>query len=132
MAAFLILASGLVADAAKKPPSYAGTYVNELGSVTVKQTAGGYDVDISTAEPSGKWVCDLSEAGKLDGDGDLIIHYKADPPFADETDEITLSLKKNVLSVSEFRGDQGTGMVDFCGYNGHVDGDYRRKRKVKR
>jgi hypothetical protein len=131
IAGIAILASGWVAHAAKKPPPFAGDYANALGSVTIKQTAEGFDVDISTAEPNGKWACDFSETGKIDDDGNIVIHYKADPPLDDEKDEVTLSLKKSVLTVSEFRGDQGTGMIDFCGYNGHIDGDYRRKRKGK-
>ena len=117
------------AVAAEKPPVFAGTNANELGTVTVKQTTDGFDVDISTAEPSGKWVCDFSELGRLDDAGFIVIHYKADPPLDDEKDEITLSLKKNVLTVSEFRGKDGSGMIDFCGYNGRIEGDYRRKVK---
>ncbi|HEY5306030.1 MAG TPA: hypothetical protein VIJ52_05105 [Pseudolabrys sp.] len=118
-----------VAIAGKKPPGFPGSYANELGTVTIKQTADGFDIDISAAAPSGKWVCDFSESGKLNNDGDIVIHYKADPPLQDENDEVTLSLKKNMLSVTEFRGKDGSGMIDFCGYNGRIEGNYRRKAR---
>ena len=118
-----------MAVAAKKPPGFPGSYANDLGTVTIKQTADGFDIDISTAAPGGKWVCDFSEPGKLDNDGDIVIHYKADPPLQDENDEVTLSLKKNMLTVTEFRGKDGSGMIDFCGYNGRIEGNYRRKAR---
>jgi hypothetical protein len=130
IAGLMALAWGGAAVAATKPPVFPGTYANEFGTVTIKQTADGFDVDISTAEPtSGKWVCDFSEPGKLNNDGDIVIHYKADPPLQDESDEVTLTLKKNLLTVSEFRGKDGSGMIDFCGYNGRIEGDYRRKAR---
>jgi len=130
IAGLVALAWSGVAVAAKKPPIFAGAYTNEFGTVTIKQTADGFDVDISTAEPSnGKWVCDFSESGKLNNDVDIVIHYKADPPLQDENDEVTLSLKKNILTVTELRGKDGSGMIDFCGYNGRIEGNYRRKAR---
>jgi hypothetical protein len=129
IAGLMALAWCGVAVAAKKPPVFPGRYANELGTVTIKQTADGFDIDVSTAEPSGKWVCDFSGSGKLNNDGDIVIHYKADPPLDDENDEVTLSLTKNMLAISEFRGKDGSGMIDFCGHNGRIEGDYRRKAR---
>jgi hypothetical protein len=123
------LAWSLAAVAAKKLPVFPGTYVNEFGTVTIKKTPKGLDVDISTAEPSGKWACDFSESGSLDDEGNIVIHYAPEAGTESAKDEVTLTLKRNVLTVSEFRGEDGTGTVDFCGYNGRIEGDYRRKVK---
>jgi hypothetical protein len=129
IAGLVALAWSQAAVAAKKLPTFPGTYVNEIGIVIIKKTHHGFAVDISTAEPRGKWACDFSEPGKLDDDGDIVIQYKPEAGTDTLKDEVTISLRKNTLTVSGFRGEDATGIVDLCGYNGRIEGDYRRKVK---
>jgi hypothetical protein len=125
--ALMAFGYSFAAGAAKKLPSLAGTYANSYGTVTIKQTADGFDVDISTAEPtSGKWVCDFSESGKLDARGVLVVDYHPEPGADTAAVKLMLALKGDVLTVTETRSAE---IVDFCGYRGFVHGNYRRHSK---
>ena len=123
-AALALGASAHAADSAKALP---GIYENDLGTVIIKKTPAGYDVDISTEEPMrGVWACDFSGSGKLDASGALVVVYTPEAGRDTATVRLTLILKRDVLTVSETRS---TDIVDFCGYRGFLQGDYRRKVK---
>ena len=116
---------GAAARAADSSKALPGTYVNDIGTVTVTKTAGGFDVDISTAEPTrGVWTCDFEGSGKLDASGALAVDYRPEPGRDTATVKVTLDFKGDVLTVSETRN---ADIVDFCGYRGFLHGDYRRK-----
>jgi hypothetical protein len=122
VAAMVLSAAARAADSPKALP---GTYANAIGTVTVTKTASGFDVDISTVEPTrGVWTCDFSGSGKRDAGGALTVVYRPEPGRNTATVKVTLRLKGDVLTVSETRS---TDIVDFCGYRGFLHGDYRRK-----
>ena len=123
-AMFALNAAAPAADTARGLP---GTYENEYGSVSIVKKAGGYEVEISTAEPTrGVWECDFSGSGKLDKSGALVIVYRPEQHNDTATVTLKITLKRNVLAVNETRT---AADVDFCGYRGFVHGDYRRKVK---
>lgn len=121
------LATASAAFAAGTPSGFPGRYSNPFGSVTIKQTATGFEVEISTVEPKrGTWVCDFSESGRLAG-GQIVIDYRPELAPKDSAPvKVTLTLNNNLLTVSEQRGEQ---TADYCGFNGFIGGDYRRKAK---
>jgi hypothetical protein len=125
LACIAAIGLGAAAPAADNARALPGTYANDVGTVTVRKTAGGFDVEISTVEPTrGVWTCDFEGSGKLDAGGALVVVYKPEPGRDTATVTVTLRLKGNVLTVSETRS---TDIVDFCGYRGFLYGDYRRK-----
>ena len=123
-AVFAFSAAALAADTTKVLP---GTYENEYGSVSIVKTADGFDVEISTAEPTrGVWACDFAGSGKLDTAGALVVIYRPEQQNDTATVTLLITLKRDVLTVNEMRT---ADIVDFCGYRGFVHGDYRRKVK---
>jgi hypothetical protein len=127
VASLAALGWSLAALAADNPPAFPGTYANAFGTVAIKQTAEGFDVEISTAEPSrGLWECDFSGSGKLNSDHAIVIDYRPESGADTATDKVTLTLKNNVVRVTETRSAQ---FVDFCGFRGFIGGNYRRKVK---
>jgi hypothetical protein len=113
LAGLPILLWGQAAPAAGRSSSLPGTYTNDVGTVTIKKTAAGFDVDISTVEPTrGVWTCDFGGSGKLNRAGALVVVYKPAPDRDTATVTVTLTLKGNVLTVSETRT---ADIVDFCG-----------------
>jgi hypothetical protein len=116
-----------VASAKVKSVALPGTYFNDVGTVTIKKTAKGFDVEISTTEPTrGVWTCDFAGSGKLDKSGALVVVHTPEVNKDMATVKLTLPLKGNVLTAKEER----TGNdVEFCGYRGFLHGDYRRKVK---
>jgi hypothetical protein len=124
-AGLALLTWHVCAGAAQAPDGFAGSYSNRFGTVGITRTADGFEVEIGTAEPrNGKWTCDFSGSGRLDGAGALVIDYR--PEDGSGTIKLTLTLRHNVLSVSEARHD---ATADYCGMNGFIGGDYRRKAK---
>ncbi len=115
------------APAASRSSALPGTYVNDVGTVTIKKAGSGFDVEISTVEPTrGVWACDFAGRGKLDGKGALVVIYTPEADRGTATVKLTLTLKRNILTVAETRS---ADIVDFCGYRGFLHGDYRRKAK---
>ena len=115
------------APAASRSSALPGTYVNDVGTVTIKKAGPGFDVEISTVEPTrGVWTCDFAGRGKLDGKGALVVIYTPEADRGTATVKLTLTLKRNILTVAETRS---ADIVDFCGYRGFLHGDYRRKAK---
>jgi hypothetical protein len=118
---------GHAAPAASHSGALPGTYVNDVGTVTIKRTAAGFDVAISTTEPTrGVWTCDFEGLGKLDANGALIVIYTPEAGSDTATVKLTLTLKRNMLTVAEKRS---ADIVDFCGYRGFLHGDYKREAK---
>jgi hypothetical protein len=127
IASFVVLALSQAAPARNKSAALPGTYVNDVGTVTIKKTSKGFDVEISTVEPTrGVWTCDFSATGKLDKSGALIVVYTPEVNQDTATVKLTLTLKRGVLTVQETRS---ANDVEFCGYRGFLHGDYRRKVK---
>ena len=115
------------APAASRSGALPGTYVNDVGTVTIKKTASGFDVEISTTEPTrGVWTCDFAGSGRLDGKGALMVIYTPEADRGTATVKLALTLKGDILTVAETRS---ADIVDFCGYRGFLHGDYRRKAK---
>ena len=125
LSAGLALLAWHACAAAQAPGGFAGAYSNQLGTVSIVRTAQGFDVEISTAEHrSGKWTCDFTGSGRLDGSGALVIAYR--PETGADTIKVMLTLRHNVLGVDEARHDAA---ADYCGLNGFIGGDYRRQPK---
>jgi hypothetical protein len=115
------------APAASRSGALPGTYVNDIGTVTIKKTASGFDVEILTAEPTrGVWTCDFGGSGKLDAGGALVVVYTPEAGRDTATVKLTLTLNRDILTVAETRS---ADIVDFCGYRGFLHGDYRRKAR---
>ncbi len=121
------MAGSQAAPAASRSGALPGTYVNDVGTVTIKKTAAGFAVEISTIEPTrGVWTCDFAGSGKLDKSGALVVVHAPEVIKDMATVKLTLTLKDTVLTVKEER----TGNdVEFCGYRGFLHGQYRRKAK---
>ena len=122
-----VLPAAPAAFAAGPAGGFPGRYSNPFGSVTIRQTAAGFEVEIATAEPKrGTWVCDFSESGRLSG-GKIVIDYRPEAAPKDSAPvKVTLTLNNNLLTVDEQRGER---TADYCGFNGFIGGDYRRKAK---
>lgn len=118
---------GAPAFAADRATAFPGTYANDVGTVTIRKARAGFDVQISTAEPTrGVWECDFEGVGKLDASGALVVVHKPEPDRDTATVTLKITLRRGVLSVNETRT---TDIVDFCGYRGFLRGEYRRKVK---
>jgi hypothetical protein len=127
IAGLVVSTLGQAAPARSKVAALPGTYVNNVGSVIIKKTAKGFYVEISTAEPTrGVWACDFAGSGKLDDSGTLVIVSAPEVNQDTATVKLTLTLKRDVLTVDEKRSGND---VEFCGYRGFLHGDYRRKVK---
>jgi uncharacterized protein len=118
---------GAVARFAKAPAKdatgFSGAYAHEFGTVDIEAvSATEFDVTINNVEPTkARWVCDFSGTGRLKN-GAIVIDYQPETEGYKPI-TVTLTRKGDRLVVTEKR----EGQADFCGYNGYIEGTYRRK-----
>jgi len=100
---------------------FVGRYRGALGEMIVRRTlAGEFEIDGSTAEPSGRWVCDVS--GNIQSVSKDVATVKGDD--GGESFAIFLRLSGDSLTVTEDPENRLAGRL--CGHNGTVEGRYRR------
>ena len=113
-----------------KPVPWAGSYSTGSGDVEIRPNDGeSFDVAISGSDPhGGSWTCELEGEGRLQADGTILIEEQdgsGDPPA-----RIRLSLKGDRLTVKDVTAPEP--QRSYCGLNGSVDGEYRRKTAPNR
>ena len=123
----VVLVLSQAALARNKSAALPGTFVNDVGTITIKKTSKDFDVEIWTVEPTrGVWTCDFAGPGTLDKSGAFVVVYTPEVNQDTATVKLTLTRKRDVLTVRETRS---ANDVEFCGYRGFLHGDYRRKVK---
>jgi hypothetical protein len=113
-----------------KPSPWAGSYSTGSGDVEIRPNDGeSFDVAISGSDPhGGSWTCELEGEGRLQADGTLLVEEQngtGDPPA-----RIRLSLKGDRLTVKDVTAPEP--QRSYCGLNGSIDGEYRRKTAPNR
>ena len=112
-----------------KPGSHealVGRYKNRYGWMIVRRTLDGeYELTGQTADPGGRWACDVS--GKIKSIAAGIATVEA----GEENDSRPLSLKvgRDILTIAEDADRRLAGYT--CGVNGSVEGDYRRVQRLR-
>jgi hypothetical protein len=123
----VVLVLSQAALARNKSAALPGTFVNDVGTITIKKTSKDFDVEIWTVEPTlGVWTCDFDGPGTLDKSGAFVVVNTPEVNQDTATVKLTLTRKRDVLTVRETRS---ANDVEFCGYRGFLHGDYRRKVK---
>lgn len=107
---------------------FVGRYRGKAGDMMVRRTlAGEFEFFGSTAEPNGRWTCDVwGTVRSVDKD---VATVKSDPEDGEDAVLVYLKLRGNVLVVTEDEQHRLAGTA--CGHNGTVDGTYTRTSRRK-
>ena len=115
---------------ADRREGFVGRYSNRFGWAIVRRALDGrYQFTASAAEPSGRWVCDVSGSlGEVNRTSVSVVEAGDEDDLSD-SHPVYLKMRGGNLTIAEDSDRRLAGYL--CGANGSIEGTYRRVQKLR-